>query len=148
MRIGLLVLAVIGTLAALLWASDKITLEGERTVYTVECRGGAWQGAHCSGQLLAGERFRFRALKPHKEVVYWTVGASAPSGKFDDCDIKDGRNWLCKPGSNAQRTITLQMSHGDPVPDTSGQMRAFHAVEKWRWHLLRIGVPAGSDADA
>ena len=147
MRIWLTVVALLATVAALLWASDKITLEGERTIYTVECRDGTWQGTQCSGRLVAADRYRFRALKPHSEVVFWTVGASAPSGKFADCEIKDGRNWTCKPNAEAARTITLQMARGVPVPDASGRTKGFHAIEKWRWFLLQWGLPVGSSAD-
>jgi len=38
------------------WASDFVTMQGERTVYTVDCTNGAWQGDHCSGQVAAGTR--------------------------------------------------------------------------------------------
>jgi hypothetical protein len=148
MRTWALVAAVLAMLAAFLWTTDKITLEGQRTVYSVDCRGGSWQGAHCSGRLVAADRFRFRALKAHREVFFWTVGASAPSGKFTDCDIKDGRNWTCRPNADAKLTIALEMKAGEPVADTSGRVRPFHAIAKWRWYLLRAGVPVGSDADA
>ena len=43
-------------------------MQGERTVYTVDCTNGAWQGDHCSGQVAAGMRYRYRALKGHGEV--------------------------------------------------------------------------------
>ncbi len=148
MRISLLVFAVLVAVVAFVWASDKVTLQGERTIYTVDCRDGAWQGLQCSGRLVTADRFRFRALKPHREVVFWTVGAEDPSGKFTDCDIEDGRNWLCKPNAEAPRTITLQMSKGVPVADSMGRVKAFHAIAKWRWLLLKWGLPIGNDADA
>jgi hypothetical protein len=134
-------------MAGFLWASDKITLDGERTVYTVECHDGTWQGTHCSGELKATNRYRFRALKAHREVVFWTAGAGEPSGRFTDCDIQDGRNWTCQPMQDAQRTITLQLNKGKPVPDASGVVRPFHAIAKWRWYLLRSGIPVGGGAD-
>jgi hypothetical protein len=62
MRTWLFVIATLAVLAAMAWASDTVTLQGERTIYTVECRQGGWQGQHCSGRLAAGDRFRFRAL--------------------------------------------------------------------------------------
>jgi hypothetical protein len=39
------------------------------------------------------------------------------------------------------------MSNGVPVPDSMNRVRAFHAVEKWRWFFLQWGIPIGSDAD-
>ena len=125
-------------LGLLVWTSDSITLQGERTVYTAECHGGDWQGERCTGNLIAGQRFRFRALKAHREVLFWTVGSSkAPSGKFTDCTIQDGRNWRCKANSDLRQSITLEMSHGQPVPDSSGIAHSFHQIPKWRWLLLR-----------
>ncbi len=150
MRTWFIYLAVIAALGAVTWGSDAITLQGERTVYTADCVQGSgpgqWQGRLCSGRLAAGDRFRFRALKPHREVIFWTVGSAEPSGKFTDCQIEDGRNWLCKPNADARRTITLQMAHGSPVPDASGQARAFHAVSKTRWWLIKAGLPLGNTA--
>jgi hypothetical protein len=148
MRLWLIILSALAVVVAFIWASDKVTLQGERTIYTADCRGGAWQGAYCTGRLVTADRFRFRALKPHREVVFWTAGAAEPSGKFTDCDIEDGRNWTCKPNADAPRTITLQMSKGEAVPDSMGRTRAFHPVAKWRWFFLQFGLPVGSSADS
>ena len=121
------------------WASDFVTMQGERTIYTVECANGVWQGDRCSGQVAAGTRYRFRALKPHSEVIFWTVGTKEPSGKFEECTIQDGRNWVCKVCADAARSITLQMSQGVPVPGSAPVTRPFRAVSKWRWLLLQRG---------
>ncbi len=132
--------ALILVLAALVfgaWASDFITMQGERTVYTVDCNGGSWREDRCSGKLAAGPRYRYRALKPHNEVIFWTVGSPERSGKFDDCVIQDGRNWVCKPGNDASRSITLAMAGGAPV--RTNATRPFRAVSKWRWLLLDRG---------
>lgn len=147
MRMWLFVVAVLAVIVAIVWTSDKVTLEGQRTVYTVSCRDGSWQGTHCTGRLVAADRYRFRALKPHREVVFWIVGSTQPSGKFTDCAISDGRNWLCKSSDAARDTITLQMDHGSPVHDTTGLAKPFHAVAKPRWYLLRWGLPIGNDSD-
>jgi len=128
-------------LAAYGWATDKIALQGECTTYTVRCVGGAWQDNQCSGRLESAERFRFRALTSHREVLFWTVGSAQPSGKFTDCVIEDRRNWACNANAEAARTITLQMVHGQPTRDSSGTTMAFHSVDKWRWWLLRLGIP-------
>ena len=118
-RVWAFVLLVLVALGFAAWASDFVTMQGERTVYTVDCTNGAWQGDHCSGQVAAGTRYRYRALKPHGEVIFWTVGTNEPSGKFKECTIQDGRNWVCKVCPDAARSITLQMAQGVP-----GQRRA------------------------
>jgi len=147
MRLRFVTLAVVGLLGGFIWASDAITLQGERTIYTVGCEQGVWQGSHCSGRLVAGERYRFRALYARGEVLFWTVGANEPSGKFTDCKARDGRNWSCKPNADASRSITLQMERGVAVHDHTGQVRSFHAVPKWRWILASYGMPMGNDVD-
>lgn len=139
-----LILAVLGFAA---WASDFVTMQGERTIYTADCTNGVWEGDRCSGVVTAGMRYRYRALKPHREVIFWTVGTTEPSGKFSECTIQDGRNWLCKVCPDAARSITLQMSQGMPVP-TAGEApvtRPFRAVSKWRWLLLQRGFTDGHD---
>ncbi len=134
--------------AGLIWAADFITLQGERTIYTARCENGNWEGDRCTGTLLAGERFRFRALKAHREVFFWNVGvASDPSGKFTQCEIRDGRNWTCKPGADGVKAITLEMRHGKPVPDTSGNTRLSHPISKWTWTLLGYGLYWGKTAN-
>ena len=118
-------------------------MQGERTIYTVECRDGAWAGERCAGKLVVGQRYRYRALTPHKEVIFWTVGTEDPSGKFGECAIQDGRNWVCKPNGDAPRSITLQMADGVPIANSA--TRPFRAVSKWRWMLLKRGFGAGAD---
>jgi hypothetical protein len=129
------------------WASDFITLQGERTIYTVSCSNDLWRGSHCAGRLAAAERYRFRALRARGEVLFWTVGANEPSSKFTECKIQDGRNWSCQPNADASKSITLQMLHGMALHDETGQVRRFHAVPKWRWILASYNVPTGNDAD-
>jgi hypothetical protein len=54
-----------------IWSSDRVTLQGERTIYTVNCVNGTWDGHRCNGLLTTGPRFRYRALKAHGEVLFW-----------------------------------------------------------------------------
>jgi hypothetical protein len=143
-RIWLFFVLVVAALCGVAWATDFVTPQGERTVYTAECERGIWQGAHCTGTLVAGVRHRFRALKAHKEVIFWSVGvATEPSGKFTQCTIHDGRNWVC-PAANADaaRAVAREMVVGRPVP-----LRPFHSISKWQWQLLRAGVWVGDDAE-
>ena len=138
-KVWALVFLVLAALGFAAWASDFVTMQGERTVYTVECANGTWQGDRCSGRVTAGTRYRYRALKPHSEVIFWTVGTNEPSGKFSECSIQDGRNWICKTCADASRSITLQMAQGHPVPGAPAVTRPFRAVSKWRWLLLQRG---------
>ena len=144
-RVWFAVIALAASLVFAGWASDFITMQGERTVYTVACVGGAWEGDRCAGRVDAGPRYRYRALKPHGEVVFWTLGTQEPSGKFDKCVIQDGRNWLCPICPDATRSITLQMAEGLPVPGPEAVTRPFRAVSKWRWMLLKRGFTEHAD---
>ena len=144
LRVWAFVIALVAALGFAAWASDFVTMQGERTVYTADCTDGTWKDDRCSGKVTAGTRYRYRALKPHNEVIFWTVGTSEPSGKFDNCKIQDGRNWVCKVSADAPRSITLQMSHGKAVPTSgAGPTRPFRAVSKWRWLLLQRGYTTG-----
>jgi len=124
---------------AFLWGIDFITLQGEWTVYTAECKQGTWNGDHCSGKLAASERYRFRALKPHKEVLFWVVGSGEPSGRLAPCEIKDRKNWTCTASADGPRLTTLVMSKGQPVPDPAIDTPHRHAVSKFKWMGLRYG---------
>jgi len=142
----LVVLGVSMLVGLLAWSDDFITLQGERIVYTVECRHGDWQGKRCSGQLVASERFGFKTVKARREVLFWTVGVDETSGKFTDCLIEDGRNWTCAPTADTSLTVTRELVHGQPVADSSGFARPLRAVAKWRWWLLRWGISLGNQA--
>ena len=135
-----LIALLIGTLA---WANDFITLQGEWTVYTVECRQGIWSGDICTGKLIASDRYRFRALKPHREVLFWIVGSTEPSGRLAPCEIENRANWTCKATADSSRSITQVMSQGHPVSDPTANARPFHAVSKIKWLLLRYGKVFG-----
>lgn len=146
-RKWVLLLPVVAAVGLAVWTADFVTLQGERTVYTVGCDGGTWVGNRCTGKLAAAERFRFRALKAHGEVFFWNVGvASDPTGKFTQCVIADGRNWSCKPNADGPKAITLEMQRGRPVSDTSGKTRVAHTVSKLKWTLLGYGISWGDTA--
>ena len=128
------------------WATDFVTFQGEWTIYTASCQGGTWNGPVCSGSLRPGPRYRFRALKAHREVLYWTSGESGRSGRYVDCDIEDGRHWECPPDETAPLTITHRMVHGIPSTEGTGRNLPFHRIPKWKWEALRVGLPIGSSA--
>jgi hypothetical protein len=120
---------------------------GERTIYTVDCVRGAWEGDHCNGTLAAGARYRFRALKPHGEVIFWTVGSSEPSGKVQRLR-HPGRSQLGLQGVPGRRSLDHPSDvAGLPVPATT-VTRPFRAVSKWRWLLLRRGFTTDRDVPA
>jgi hypothetical protein len=125
------------TFAAFAWASDHITLKGERTIYSARCIGGSWDGDRCEGRLVAGERYRFRALKGRGEVFYWTVGSRAKSSKLSGCAIVDGRNWRCTTDAGPTDAITHEMRQGRAVSEDRGEGPRFHPIPKWKWFFLR-----------
>ena len=55
-----------------------------------------------AGTLGAADRYRCRAVKAHHEVLFWRVGVAEESGKLTDCQIQDGRNWICNPDEDAK----------------------------------------------
>ena len=126
---------------ALIWASDRITLQGERTIYSVRCQGGAWQGNKCTGKLVAGERYAFRVSKLRHEVIYWVRGTTEPSGKFSNCDIVDRDNWTCRAEPNQKASITTEMKKGRPTRTTDTGVIPFRDVPKWKWWILDAGLP-------
>jgi len=134
-------------IACYAWATDYVTLAGERTVHTAGCAGGTWVANRCTGTLVPAERYRFRALRARGEVLFWTAGVREPSSKYTGCTITSGRDWSCPANADASRTITLAMKAGDPVPDPQGHTRAFHSVSKVRWLLLRAGIRLGATAN-
>jgi hypothetical protein len=137
---------IVIALGVALWASDKITYEGERTIYTVRCEQGNWEGLACKGRMVAGDRYRFRASVSKQEVLFWVVGSSQPSGKFSHCKVKDRGNWECDESTGQPPTITRTMVNGRPKHEDGPHSIAFHAVPKWVWWVLDSGVHLYSKA--
>ena len=135
-----LALPVVLLLALFIWAGDRVTLQGERTIYTVTCVNGAWAGSSCSGEIAAGPRYRYRALKARGEVLFWVLGAQEPSSKLVGCTIEDGRNWICPQSADASKSITLTLTRGEPVRNSAGPTLPFHSVSKLSWTMLDAGV--------
>ena len=144
-----LYLALAVTLALLsltAWLHDFFSTTGARTVYTAECAGGSWRGHACTGHLIVGDRYRFKILKSHSEVLYWVAGSSEPSRKLAGCKIENAKEWVCPVPVDAHAIIATAMRHGDAVPQL-GKTKPFHAVPKWKWLLLEQGVTLFHDAD-
>ncbi len=146
---GLFILSVLvaAALAVFIWASDRITMEGERTVYTVTCEQGAWDGLRCTGRMAAGDRHRFRASRSRHEIVYWIAGSSKPSGKYTDCDVTDRDRWACKAREGDPPSITHAIEDGRPVHQAGGSDAPYHAVTKWKWWAINAGIPGFRKAD-
>ena len=130
-----------------IWSTDRVTLEGERTVYTVKCDQGEWQKAHCSGKLVAGDRFTFRASTKRQEVLYWKYGSSEPSGKYTDCYVKNRGNWSCNVQTTQRPAIIYEMQSDKPVPGVTGLAVPFHSVPKWKWWAIRYGMGTYRNAE-
>jgi hypothetical protein len=134
-----LALAVVALGSALLWTTDRITLQGERTIYAVDCADGAWSGSACTGRLVAGPRYAFRASAARREVLYWVRGSGAPSGKLTDCTVTDRDNWSCAAVDVKPATIAFEMVKGRPTRSGNALTLPFHSVPKWRWWLIKAG---------
>jgi len=146
MRLVALVV-IIAALSLLLWGSDRITLQGERTIFTVDCAGGTWEGARCTGHLVPGKRYAFRASKARQEVLYWIRNSDAPSGRYTDCTVTDRDNWSCNVVTGGTpRTIAFEMVKGQPTRVGSGLALPYHSVPKWKWWLMDVGVDGFKDA--
>ena len=143
-----LVLLLIALVVALLWGSDRITMQGERTIYTADCVDGTWAGKVCSGKLAPGKRYAFRASLARQEVIYWIRGSTAPSGKFPECKVVDRDNWSCKAGGDGSpTTIAYEMARGHPTRAGSESMLPYHSVPKWKWWLMDAGLRVFTKTD-
>ena len=140
-------LVIVACLIIFIWASDRITMEGERTVYTVTCEQGTWDGLRCTGKLAAGDRYRFRASRSRHEIVYWVAGSSKESGKYTDCDVVDRDRWTCKAHDDDKPTIAHALLEGKPVQNAGEPDLPFHAVHKWKWWVIDAGIPGLRKAD-
>ena len=141
------VILILGGLGYVIWASDQITLQGERTIYTVRCEQGVWDGLRCSGRLTAGELHRFLVSRNRNEVVFWISGSTTPSGKYTDCKVTDRDNWSCKVVGGEQRAIVRELAYGRPTLSAGETPRPFYAVAKWKWWAVQMGVPGFATAD-
>src|ERR1700738_2155987 len=108
-----LLVACLVVFVAFAWASDRITLKGQRTIYTARC-DRSWTEDKCTGRLLAADRYRFHALKAQGEVLYWTISSSAPSGTLTRCRVVDGRNWACEADRGPGAAIVRELRQGRP----------------------------------
>lgn len=140
LRRTLYVVLVVAAMSLLVWGSDRITLQGERTIYTVKCEGGAWDGTRCTGRLVAGERYAFRASARRNEVLYWVRNSNAPSGKYTECAVKDRNNWSCKAQAGQQPSIAYELTDGRPTRSDGGGTLPFHDVPKWKWWMIDMGL--------
>jgi hypothetical protein len=141
----LLLLIVVG----LVWASDQITLQGERTIYTVTCDHGTWSGNRCTGALAPSDRHAFRASRTRQEVIYWIRGSQQPSEKYTDCRVENRDNWACRARADQKPLPLRELIHGRPTPafeDSTTAVR-LHAVAKWKWYAVQIGLRVFTDDD-
>jgi hypothetical protein len=138
--------AVLGAFALMIWASDRITLQGERTIYTVRCEPDVWQDTRCTGRLVPGDRYAFRASALRQEVIFWIRGSTEPSGKYSDCKVADRDNWTCSIQPGQKASIANEMKKGRPTRAYDGRVSPYHHVPKWKWWLVRSGVNVVTEA--
>jgi hypothetical protein len=124
------------------WVNDCITPQGSWTLYSAHCHAGAWQGDRCAGRLVAASRYRMRIDRNQAEVAVVNATTKAPAGTLTRCDIQDGRNWTCQSAAPGTVAVVRRLRYGQPestprLPDGD------RVVAKWRWMLMRVGLPAG-----
>ena len=134
---GIFILLIV---VAAVWGSDRITLQGERTIYTVDCVQGAWEGNSCTGHLVAGPRYAFRALPRRHEVIYWIRDSETPTEKYTDCTVQNRDNWTCNVKVGQAPAATYEMRDGRPARGMHGLTVDFHDVSKWKWWVIKCGV--------
>ena len=127
-------------LAVMMWSADVISFEDERTIYTADCLDGQWSEGRCTGRLQAADRIRFHASKDRNEVVFWKIGAPQHVERMAPCAVQDGRNWSCAP-TEGSRPVPLVLAKGRVEPDPNGKAPALHVIKKWRWWMLKVGIP-------
>jgi len=135
--------AMVLGVAAIVWASDRVTVQGERVLYGVDC-DGQWRDLACVGKLKPGARYAFRASPRRREVIAWTIGSERPSRTYSGCQVVGRDQWSCPVRTSAGSDATLTMSkHGlqcAPAPAAP----AARVIAKWKWYLLGLGVDAFS----
>lgn len=136
------VAVLLGALATFAWATDAVRISGVRTIYTAKCTLGMWEGDHCFGRLVAGPRYRFDIDAATRQVRFSSSDDPAIRGEYSNCLVTDEANWSCEPSAQSP-TIAHQMVSGHPVADPQLPTAPLREIQKWRWLLLSIGVPAG-----
>lgn len=134
-------LGVIALMVALIWASDRITLQGERVLYAVTCSGGEWRGNVCDGHLEPAQRYAFRASPRRGEVVSWIIGSSAASRTYAGCEVRNRDQWVCPLQTGGGTTAQLEMLKGKTRCSGTAAAASVHIVPKWSWYLYRIHLP-------
>ena len=138
--------AVLAMLVLIGWLQDFVTISGARTVYTVECAGGRWEGLRCGGHLAASHRYRLKVLKRRGEVLYWIAGSPSASQKLTPCVIENAKNWDCTQAPGAADAPVRAMKHGQPIVSPE-PLRAIHSVAKWKWLLAERGLHVFRESD-
>jgi len=109
-KLSLFWTAVAVPIGLLAWASDEITLQGQPTVYTVNFERGEWDGSRCTGKLVPGSRYRYKAAGTQGRDL---LGCRriVLSGRLSDCTVRDPGNWFCNGAEADLLSITREMSN-------------------------------------
>jgi hypothetical protein len=61
--------------------------------------------------------------------------------------VTNRENWSCNVEIGQPPAIASAFSNGRPVARLAGLTAPFHAVAKWKWWALRLGIPGFGEAD-
>jgi hypothetical protein len=127
---GLLAIAVIFGIAFLIVDADWAT--GERTVYRVNCKGGAGKGSKCATPLVPSTRVAYKTKFGDPQIVYWELDGPNENRLFamTNCLVRDAENWQCAVG--------IRMVDGR-VLNESGE-ESFPQVPRLVWRALQIAA--------
>ena len=141
----MLPLVVAGFIVLMLsvWVIDAFRPQTVVTIYTVDCKSGAWEGTHCYGRLVPGPRYRFEVVVASGEVRFTNVDDPEIHGAYSHGAIAGPTKWSCEVDALSSTTITHRMESGRPVVDPAAHTIPFHEIGQWRWFLLRMGFPVG-----
>ena len=122
-----LVVIVVITLGIFLYA-DSNYWKNEVTVYTI------YHNAKTSKDETMIPT-TYKTLNEKQVVVHWVEGF-APSS-YEQCAIRDYKNWKCDIKSSIVEPYEIQMLDGK-LTDSPLKLKESEIVPKWKWWLVRI----------
>jgi hypothetical protein len=110
---------------------------GERIAYSAYCKGEIDNG-QCNGHIVLVGPDVYTALPEGQMVIYQTLEKASPPVKFDECTVRDKKNWKCRTPLIIEwlEMVDGDMKYGhDKIRD----------VPKWKWWLCKLSIVSCED---